>query len=373
MRCCIYRPLLYLFILPIIAWLVPAKGLCQNDKALPYQWRVPGVCGGEADVVSRVARILDGAFVAATNRRVHGEIRAVDARWVVGMRVFDDSQPYERTITVHTCHAALEVAALLTALAIDPMAVMHSDDPSLEARMAQLDNDTVNEPVTAPVQANDAPSKAVPTNGTGAVRSDPAPIAPVNNTPAPADADATEAGGVNWVLFRFAAGAGVQMDFGTLAAVRPGVTLTGAFFWRQWIGTVSVGYLPPMTQTVTTAQHSVHFTSQAFLPAVGAGRIIHLNRLLLGGSVAVAAIGIRAAATGIVRPVQRSVWTGKGSVCGHVAWRFSRSIGVWLTVSADALLARPRFYVEGVGTVYQPRRVVATALISLFFTRGNGN
>lgn len=371
----------------MVASLISVRGRCQEKELSACTWQVPPECGNEADVISYVERILGKMTKPAQKRLVHGEVIEFGAQWRVQLTVTEESQQYSRSVTVNTCHAALEVAALLTALAVDPVTVLHSKDASLQAGMVQL-NGISEQPaeVIEPLakrsslknsQTTSLPARNIASKADGEIREKDTTDSVATTASKEANTKASITVSSNGLVpsvfpIRFMGGAGVALDTGTLASVRPAVAVIGGLFYKQWMAKVSVRYLPLVTKEVEFSGDLVEWSSQGGMAALGLGQSLALRRWSLGWSLELAAMGIWAESDGIVQPKRSKVWIGKGGLGAHVAWRFSKYMGIWFEPSVDILFARPAFFVEGMGVVYQPNRVVAGALICLFFTRGHG-
>ena len=137
--------ILPLAFLPVV-WLSLSHPLHADEQekadSLPMTWQVAPECDSAADIIEGTKKILNnGAASSAfhsTAKQLRGEVSRIDSNWRVHLVIRDGEQTWERMLEVHTCRGAMDVAILLSALAMDSQKVLQSPDPSLQPQLDRL-------------------------------------------------------------------------------------------------------------------------------------------------------------------------------------------------------------------------------------------
>jgi len=368
----------------------------KGEEVPAILWHVHPECGSESDIIDGTEAILNRRATTpfdSTTKTLSGEISQSGQKWRVRLVIRDGDREYDRSLRVNTCQGAMEVAILLSALAVDSQRVLQSEDPKLHARIDQLsqlpsETETEQEPLSAVASTDETEepqrvtadnAAAVPaTDASATNHGEPRDDEPQRESkpvmaPSAAQTDARKSTLRKPPSHRLGMlGLGATMNMGLLSAFRPGVALRGAWYRSFWMLAASVHYLPPVSSVVARGVLEARWTSQAVLSTLMAGHQYAFRRMGLGWSLGARLIGIRAGTQDIATTRASGVWVGAGVLGAQLTWQVSNRFGLWLTPSAVLLLARPKFLVTGIGMIHQPERVIAEVTIGLFYVFGNG-
>lgn len=114
--------------MPLSAWLVPlllARGTPAAATAW-LDWQAPSACPRSATIERRVDELLAGGSPGSAGLRVSGEIRRDGDAWVLRLVARTSGGVQRRRLRHTECALLGEAAALLVAMAVDPVAVVAS-------------------------------------------------------------------------------------------------------------------------------------------------------------------------------------------------------------------------------------------------------
>ncbi|MBN2716555.1 MAG: hypothetical protein JXX14_11930 [Deltaproteobacteria bacterium] len=401
------------FYLALAILLLPGFSYSQT-KATPFQlsWQVPAECGNQEDVVQRTFALLDNPAPEHSNDapEISGAILAEAGKWRVRVNMSCADTKYERTLLVNTCHGAIEVAVLLSAMAINPGKVMNTDDADLRLQMenviaaAQTEN-ALNQTETDLGGNPDVTSDAADSTESGTFGAipgeqdntqkdnrEPAPLSTKENLQENPSESHSESHNnrQNRQLQTSDEKKGASQRRGILGGVafllnsnlhpgmRPGIAGMAGAYRHYWRLTLRCDYLPTATEHLNVAganaaaNTNARWSSVSISGTVSAGHVYHTRVMAIGWSLGARVIGIHAATDNMPVTMAQWVWLCAGDVSGHIEWRVQKYIGVWLSPSVSILFSRPKFIVEGAGELHQPDRLVWSAAIGVFFVWGNG-
>jgi len=195
--------------------------------AVALSWSAPAACPQTDVVRAGIAELLGGVteVAAAAEVQVTGEILEEAGSYRLALRVETPSGQTTKTMTAASCKALVDATALISAIAIDPSAVLKEAEPPVEPPA---------EPEPPPVEP---PTDDTPDPEPGSSRGadfDPRPTAePRLPSRVP--------------LVRFAMQAFGGLDLTTLPAVSGGVGGSGAVFGAHWRAELGATVLFPRT------------------------------------------------------------------------------------------------------------------------------
>ncbi|MBN2340324.1 MAG: hypothetical protein JXX29_22815 [Deltaproteobacteria bacterium] len=307
--------------------------------------------------------------VISSQKRITGKVVANDNSWVVHMSVTDENQTYSRIVSVHTCQAVLEVSALLTALAVDPVGVLGSDDPNLQSDIQQLTDMSTSKDESASSPRPDAPTTA------SKDKSESKQLSPQPPDIAHDERINIEDDDNRWLdEVLFLGGVGLALETGITAPLRPGAAAWADLrFHRVFVETMAY-FIPETTLSVSnsssTDAENIKWSTTSVVISVSAGQQFDTNRITLGWSLGMNGIYIRAASVGVVAPRNTSIWVAATSIGAKLRWRLFKAGGVFFDPGLQVLWSKPNFSIEGIGVIQQSSRVAALGMVGLFLKWG---
>jgi hypothetical protein len=100
----------------------PARG--QAPVPLDLSWSAPPGCPGEGSVGGAVARLLEGSSQSGSRVRVDAVVTQRAGGWTLTLTTTRDGAVGHRAMKADSCAAVADAAALIIALAIDPVHVV---------------------------------------------------------------------------------------------------------------------------------------------------------------------------------------------------------------------------------------------------------
>jgi hypothetical protein len=211
-----------------IGWLAlgPYAAQAQTTEPITLDWTAPATCPARQAVLAQVYRLLGGSPPSDAPKRIKATAtidHPTGDHWQLVLRIESADAVGMRTVRAESCQALAEVAALVVALAFDPIAATERRPPPTPP------------PASAPVPST---APAPPVTPPGSAR--PGPTNPPRPGPARAPIEAFP-------------GAHAALDAGALARVAPGIELSPGVALGGAVR-VDLGgtYWPPQRKTLAT-------------------------------------------------------------------------------------------------------------------------
>lgn len=348
----------------VLVGAAPAEGLRLAWDAPPGS-----SCPDQSMLRGRVAAMLGPGLIDRTDLTATATVRAARAGWRLDLELVRAAGSERRTVTDRDCAALADAAALMIAVAIDPMAALAGapDGPVPQDRSA----DPVE--VVPPPPLLDLPVPEARDVGpvpedrlAGAVPGvEPVEVQPRADAPAPKDRRKTPPRGLQLGL---RAGAGVGF---TRILPRPhaafelGLSLAG----RGWRVELNGGFAPPVRGTASGKPAIGGVFRLGFAELRGCG-VPALRRapivLPLCAGLQVGAMYGRGEGSGLKEKLPaRSLWLAT-RVGGALRWRpRDGRVGLWLGLDAIVAITRPSFVTAGGVPVHEVARVGGQASLGL--------
>jgi hypothetical protein len=295
-----------------------APAVADVAERLQLRWEAPPACPSEAEVRDRIGAYLgrDEFDETVDDVRVDARVASMHGgAWALTVEVRVGEESVRRRIEAPRCADTRDAAALIIAVALDPLRVSRQAPP----------------PWRKPATTESPPSPP-------AAR--PPPVTPIPVPPSRRRWADVRVGGV--------------MEVGAAPRVTGGVALEVALVGRRFrVGLVS-RYLPPRTvrpfdrpsAAGVRVQTGVLGVRGCFVPSVG--------RIELPSCAQIDAGATRAEGVDLqISRVTHRPWV-TAAVGQEIVWHSRRGFGAWIAVDAAATLVAPRFVVDDLGTVYTP-------------------
>jgi hypothetical protein len=298
-------------------------------RPLALDWDAPPACPDRTRIAAQIAALLGRPPLLPPDRmlaiRGHAS-EAPDGTWRLELILATADGIQERRLTSRSCSEIADAAALIVALAIDPTAVALG---------------------RAPAEAPATPLRAPPR---------PPPPPAIEHAAAPLPAPAHDAGAA------MTARIGPAVGVGLLPGVAPGATLAlGARFRRLGIE-ATAAYFPARRAPVTGRTDA-----GGDLGAVTGGFQLSWwrpGRLEVGLLAAGDAVLFLGQGFGVAYRSSGYALSAAAVAGGALRFELGRRVAVRLDAGAAVLVARPRFVLDQIGTVFQPARLFGQMLLT---------
>lgn len=324
------------------SWLALLVLSPQEVPAVAIEWRAPTECPAAAVVETRVAsRVRPGSAQGATASLA---VSAMDPRFVLTLDLaIPGGAPVQRTIEAASCDELVDAAALMIAVAIDPVFV------TIEADVAEIVEETQASVVPTPppeLPSSRAPPIAEP-------RAE--PIARPKQQPLRVGLRAS-GGGWFGAMPRPAATIAVDLvipatrlgwaELGALAIPRQRTSVTDSAAADLWLATaVMRGCFAPILRPGTK----------------GLARLRPMACL----GVAIGAMGGRSRGDALsVTGTARELWVSP-LAGGGLDVAIARRVGVFARIDGHIHARLPGFHLDGIGAVHRVGPGSVTALVGL--------
>lgn len=302
----------------IIISTVLAPAVADVAERLQLRWEAPPACPTEAEVRDRIGAYLGRDEFDETVDDVRVDARVASMRggaWVLTVEVRVGEESVRRRIEAPRCADTRDAAALIIAVALDPLRV------SRQAPPPALEPATTESPPSPPAAM---PPPASPT-----------PLPPSRR---------------RWADVRV----GGVMEVGAAPRVTGGVALEVALVGRRFrVGLVS-RYLPPRTVRPFDRPSAAGVRVQTGVLGVRGCFVPSIGRIELPSCAQIDAGATRAEGVDLqISRVTHRPWV-TAAVGQEIVWHSRRGFGAWIAVDAAATLVAPRFVVDDLGTVYTP-------------------
>ncbi len=204
----------------------PASG--QVPVPLDLSWSAPPDCPGLDAVSGAVARLLEGSPRSGSRVRVDATVTRRGGGWALALTTTRDGAVGHRSMKADSCAAVADAAALVIALAIDPVHVAEPEAAAVPP-VAPDPPPPPPSPPEMPPRATVAPPPPAP------------PTVPAPRPPAPATPP---------VARSVAFGVALTADVGSLPAPTYGVEVSAAWALRRFRVEGYGAYWPGQTATV---------------------------------------------------------------------------------------------------------------------------
>ncbi|MBK7825831.1 hypothetical protein [Nannocystis sp.] len=351
----------------VLVVVAPAEGLRLVWDAAPG-----ASCPDQAALRGRVAAMLGPGAIERTDLTATASVRAVAAGWRLELELARAAGSERRTLTDRDCAALADAAALMIAVAIDPLAAL------AEAPVGPVPQDRAADPVEVVVPPPPDPRLELPVPGDrgvvpvpedrllGAVPEvEPAEALPRADVPVPKDRREVSPRGLQLGL---RAGAGVGF---TRILPRPhatlelGLSLAG----RGWRVELNGGFAPPVRATASgePAIGGVFRLGFGELRGCGVPALLRAPIVFpLCAGLQVGAMYGRGEGSGLKEKLAaRSLWLAT-RLGGALRWRpRDGRVGLWLGLDAIVAITRPSFETAGGVAVHAAARVGGQASVGL--------
>ena len=333
---------------------VPAPGLDPVPPEAPVEvelvWEAPEGCPAADELRQRVARLTTGSATATVEGLAH--VAETPEGFTARLELRTAWATSTRTLEAERCSSLADAVALLVAIAIDPIAV----DRTLDEAPAPAPT-PAGAPVEPPPPSRPAsPPAAEPPSPPPPVASDPPPRpSSPSRRPEPADERALQ------LLLRPTVG----VSAGLLPRVGPSLHAAAGLRWRWLRAGVQASHWLPRLAELDARPEPV-----AELRLWGVG--VHgcagprWGRVELTGCVALHGGRMRGEGRGTLDRVrvEHRPWVA-ASIGPALVVSLAAPIGLWVAVDGTASLYRPRFHVQGLGSVHEVGPLAFTAQIGL--------
>ena len=291
----------------MVAWFVWSRLVLAAGPSEPQvRWTAPSDCGDEASLMASVREFMRADLPASAAGQVHIEA-TVERRgdeYLASVRVQTPLGASQREITAETCEQARSATAIVVAVALDPLTIAQAAAPSNEVPQAEA-----RERDDAAPPRKERPGLSVRADGVFDYGS----------------------------LDAIAGGASVALG---VSVKRARVELRGTY-----LAPVVHRPLAPDSQAGVEVQLGTAGVHGCFVPAV---KSIEFQTCVWGEGGAVRGRGLDVATT----KTRHDPWVAAGITAG-IGWHPSMHFSLWLRANGLAVLFRPKFSIDGVGTVYR--------------------
>lgn len=301
--------------LPVAVGLVLGPGPTEASRSIEVAWQAPADCPTQAAVEARVAELLGPAALAGP-REFEGARGTVDGEsgaWRLTLEIETRSGVGQRTVESEDCASLAEVAALVVALAVDPLSVALATSEPPPA-----------EPAPAPATE---PAPAVSTSE---------PVVEVARAPARVS---------GFVSPRFGVSHGQLPVVGPTVALAVGVELRRARV--EAVGT----YLTPQTALRSVDDREVGGRYMMGYAALRGCPTVRLERprgsLALPICVGLAYGGVRNDPIGLAQPRSATASWAAAQLSPTLSWRSGEYLALWLGVDASFSFVGAQFTAAG--------------------------
>ncbi len=335
-----------------------------------FEWSGPKQCPDSSEVRARLDEHLAAISAAGYEREVvaRAQVEARGDRLELTLDLRVDEAVGQRRLHGADCELLAEVAALLTAMAVDPAAATRAD-PSLLDRLGEAQGAQPDDEVDPTQRATNAPDE-------GGADSDDATATPVNTSVEADDAPPegggararrSDEGGPHWGFEL-----GGNVGWGTLPGYELGpelgLVLQGARWHLRAFGT----WAPRRSLAVPGLEDGEAEIDwdlwSVGLRASGRVGLTRWSDLLAGGGFR--AGQMRARPRGVPESATASpAWL---EIEVGVDWRVRMWRWLWVRVGASGHVdpLRPRFEIEGLGRVHEPSWLGVRGSMAIFFEFG---
>lgn len=326
---------------------------------LQLDWQAPAGCPDQAGVRGRVAAMLAAGAVEGSDLAATGRVSAAGEGWQLELELVRAGGRERRTLGDRDCAALADAAALMIAVAIDPLAavvVPQDRAPVVPEVVVPELVPPVAVPEDRPAVPEDRPVVVVPE----------ARVEPVDEPGAvPKDRPVVARRRLELGL-RAGAGVGFTRILpGPNAALELGLGLEG----RGWRVELNGGFSPPVQGTASGQPAIGGSFRLGFAELRGCG-VPALRRapvafpLCVG--LQVGAMHGRGSGDGLMVPLAaRSLWIAT-RFGGALRWRpRDGRVSLWLGLDAIVALTRPEFVTAGGVRVHQAARIGGQALFGV--------
>lgn len=311
---------------------------------LRFDWRAPDLCPSRERVLARAEELLGRSPESALGSEL--ELSALVAQkaegsWQLELRSRAESgQTTARSVTATSCAELADAAALLLALAIDPALSERAGPPSsaFQSEPPPAAEASADAPPLAPTPPRESPARPVATlpraeagRATPSARGEPA-AAPL----------------------RLRAGAAFAVWGRRLPGVAPGVVAHAGISRSAGFAVAVLGFFPARHATVPGTSAGGELALFSFGAEAGYAVAVAPQRFELSPVVGAELDWVAGAGTGIDHPADGNLLLVALSGGGRAALHLSPSWAVFGQGVVSALVARPRFVLDGVGELYRP-------------------
>lgn len=370
---------------PSVAFLaagVLLSGPARADAGVALAWSAPAGCPSQDDVLAETRRLLGGRIAAGTAVTARADV-ALAGTSDYRLRIAIGPGTTERAREVHapTCAELGDAAALLLALAIDPIAVASAPPgaslradrdapppPPAPAPLPELLPAPLFFPVPTPGSAGpDGTLLNTLTGPTALAPRIPVPrfFAPVFSPaasrppPSPARPPAVRA------HVQLAGEAGTFRDLSPMLragfSVAPEPLRVEATLVLAWAGKIAAPGTPEKGGELWLGAGALSACYEARLDRDGPRPKDGPGAAFLAACAGVEAGAITATSYGVTAPATgRSPWVAP-TAGGLFRWVFARRVALRADLLLGVPLLQPRFRIEGIGVVHEPAEVVGRA------------
>lgn len=355
----------------------PSLAVAQSaeDWSLVYAAPAEG-CPSERAVREGIAQMLgprwahEGGPVA-----LRASIAHVDARWILTLLIEKDGARDSRTLEDTQCAPLGDATALIGAMAIDPTVasrittstpvtslapmLVASGPGSQRGEPPQQRSEATATASTAPtlqisnVSSTSSTSGALPAPSARPTRASQPPLSTTTPPSAPRTTPA-----------RWSAGLGASVDTGLLPLPAIGLSAFSALD-RGALHVQFSGSFWPERYASAPASPSVGGYLSAYSLRLGAGYAARWSRVSLGILGTLEGAIVRGRGTGVPEVREAlSPWVALGAE-GRVEIPVIRLISLVISAGAAVPLARPEFFIENVGTLFETPTLTARGAISV--------
>ena len=344
----VLKKIVMLGIEQILAAAVTLSAPAPDAAAGPaLTWSAPTGCPDQAWVRSRMHRYLAGEDPLALD--VAGRIELSETGYRLWLSI--DGSP--RTLEGHDCARLAEAAALIIAVAADPVAVANTVENVAEGGFAEPSP----EPTEVPARSETTgppPRAAVSTEAPPSTPSSPEPAQPPSSNQT-RTSNRRLSGGIRPRL-------GVGGNALPAAGIGVGAVglLRGTLPWRIQLG--GTFWIP---RTVDLGEQA-DVGARLWLAAGGLDgcwepRVRTLFGLVCGG-LELGALGGSGRGTGIQTRSEAQLWVAS-TLSGGLGWAIARRLALVLEAQMVVALRRPGFHLDGFGSVHRAGTVAGRGFV----------
>jgi hypothetical protein len=293
-----------------------ALAVAPTDVAsrLPLDWSAPAGCPDAAEVRGRIGAYLgrDAFDEAIDEVVVRGRVqRDRRGRWRLTIAVDLPGGTVERAVDAARCDELRDAAALIIAVALDPLRMGRRVEPPAEPAPQPMPEPAVTPPAVVEAAPRPRPRRYF--------------------------ADLRIGGAI---------------ELGTAPRIAAGPWLAVALVGRRFRVELAGRYLGPRTVRRFADHERAGVRVQSGIVALRGCFVPRVRRLELPTCAQVEAGAMRGRGVGLAQP-QKSQRAMVAAVIGQeLAWQLHRHVGLWLAVDAAWALVRPRFAIDDLGTAY---------------------
>ncbi len=306
------------------------------QPALELEWQAPPDCPERADVLREAERLLANTTVRSS-LRASGKIEPSAGRFVLELSTELGETRGFRRLEASSCGDLLEPAAVVIALAIDPDLAL-PDPTATGEQPAPPENVAALPPIEEPVATPTPATRAAPEPQPDSVRD------------RAVDRPEREAS-----RFHARAGAGVAIDVGTLPRPAIGAALVLAAGLDRFELEARGAIYASQTEHV-----SGDASGELTLASLGAAACYRLLDVVSLSACAGGEGGrLRGRGEGVTDPGSAAIWLLSAFAGVRAAQPVAGPLRLFARLEGVVAINQPRFVLENVGIVHEPRRVGA--------------